>query len=546
VTETVISDRPDLHSEAPWWRSAVIYQVYVRSFADANGDGIGDLPGIRSKLSYIAGLGVDAIWLNPFYPSPQADAGYDVSDYRDVDPRFGTLADAEDLIREAHDLDLRVIVDLVPNHTSDRHVWFQAAVAAAPGSPERDRYMFRDGRGPGGDAPPNNWQSQFAGPAWTRVADGQWYLHLFAPEQPDLNWTNPEVVAEFKSILRFWLDRGADGFRIDVAHGLTKNPALPDVGDAYFDVSTHPTSLVGHPYWDLDAVHEIYQGWRQVLDSYPGDRVFVAEAWVPDPKRLALYLRPNELQTAFNFDFLLAPWDAKAMREVIDATLDSLRSEKAPATWVLSNHDVVRHATRYGGGAVGQRRARAAILLTLSLPGGTYIYQGEELGLEEVTDIPDDRRQDPKFFRTHGAEPGRDGSRVPLPWSGSEPPFGFGTGAPWLPQPDEWVSKTVEAEDSDPGSMLSLYRRALSTRRGEAALGDGPMSWVDAPDGVLAFRRRGDFAVVVNFSDEPRPMPPELVGAEVVLASEPLDAAGGLSPSAAVWLRTPPPRHPAR
>jgi alpha-glucosidase len=548
VTGTELSDRrTDQHTQAPWWRRAVIYQVYVRSFADANGDGIGDLPGVRSKLPYLAGLGVDAIWLNPFYPSPQADAGYDVSNYRDVDPRFGTLADAENLIQDAHGRGIRVIVDLVPNHTSDRHVWFQAALAAAPGSPERDRYMFREGRGPGGDEPPNNWLSQFGGPAWTRVADGQWYLHLFAPEQPDLNWFNPEVVAEFKSILRFWLDRGADGFRIDVAHGLSKNPALPDVGEAYYDVSKHPSSLVGHPYWDVDGVHEIYQGWRQVLDSYPGERVFVAEAWVPDPKRLALYLRPDELQTAFNFDFLLAPWEAKAMREVIDATLDALRSENAPATWVLSNHDVVRHATRYGGGAIGQRRARAAILLTLSLPGGTYIYQGEELGLEEVTDIPDDRRQDPKFFRTHGAEPGRDGSRVPLPWSGSEPPFGFGTGAPpWLPQPEAWASRTVEAEDRDPASMLSLYRSALSTRHGEAALGDGPMTWVDATEDVLAFRRSDDLAVVVNFSDEPRPLPPELVAAEVLVASEPLGAADELPASGAVWLRTRPPRQPAR
>jgi len=532
-----ISDTDARPDEAPWWRSAVIYQVYVRSFADSNGDGVGDLPGIIAHLPYIADLGVDAIWLNPFYPSPQADAGYDVSDYRDVEPIFGTLADAEKLLAEAHERGLRVIVDLVPNHTSSEHAWFKAALASAPGSPERARYIFRPGRGADGSEPPNNWQSQFGGPAWTRVPDGEWYLHLFAPEQPDLDWTDPEVVVEFKSILRFWLDRGVDGFRIDVAHGLAKDPALPDVPADYLQTTLRRRTLEGHPYWDQDAVHDVYRGWREVIDTYPGQRAFVAEAWVPEPSRFARYLRADELQTAFNFDLLLAPWDAKAMRDVIDATLAALRGVGAPATWVLSNHDVVRHVTRYGGGELGLARARAAILLTLSLPGGAYIYQGEELGLEEVEDIPADQRQDPKFFRTQGEEPGRDGCRVPIPWSGTKPPFGFGTGTPWLPQPQSWAAKTVEAERRDPASMLSLYRRALEARRSTPELGDGPMAWIDTVDGLLAFHRGDDFAVAVNFSEQPVALPDELAGAEVVLASAPLAGDGTLPGSTAVWLR---------
>ena len=365
-------------SDAPWWRSAVIYQVYVRSFADSDGDGIGDLPGVRSRLGYIAELGVDAIWLNPFYPSPQADAGYDVSDYRGVDPSFGTLADFDALVADADRLGLRVIVDLVPNHTSSEHPWFRAALAAGPGSGERARYIFREGRGPKGNLPPNDWQSVFGGPAWARTPDGQWYLHLFAPEQPDLDWTNDEVRAEFESILRFWLDRGVDGFRIDVAHGLAKDPALPDIAGGH---TTSGAATVGHPHWDQDDVHEVWRQWRRVIDAYPREVVFVAEAWVDTPVQLARYLRPDELHTAFNFAFLLAPWDAAGLRAAIDSSIGALAAVGAPPTWVLSNHDVVRHVTRYGGGAEGLRRARSAALLMLALPGGAYVYQGEELGL---------------------------------------------------------------------------------------------------------------------------------------------------------------------
>jgi alpha-glucosidase len=527
--------------ETPWWRDAVIYQVYVRSFADSDGDGFGDIPGVRSRLPYVRDLGVDAIWLNPFYPSPQADAGYDVADYRDVDPKFGTLADVDALVAEAHALGLRVIIDLVPNHTSSEHAWFRAACAAAPGSPERARYLFRNGQGPHGDEPPNDWLSNFGGPAWSRLttADGtpeQWYLHLFAPEQPDLDWTNPEVRAEFESILRFWLDRGIDGFRIDVAHGLAKDPAMPDLAGRY---PTSGPAREGHPHWDQDEVHEVYRAWRRVSNSYPGERTFVAEAWVHTPEQLARYLRPDELHTAFNFNFLLAPWDAPAMRAAIDQSMHALGRVGAPATWVLSNHDVTRHVTRYGDGELGTRRARAATLLVLALPGGAYVYQGEELGLPEVTDLPDAVRQDPTFFRTGGAERGRDGCRVPLPWSGDAPPFGNGPSGsrPWLPQPADWAKLTVERQAADPASMLTLYRTALHLRRELPALGDGDLAWVEHGDTqVLAFRREPGFLCVVNAGDKPISVSEALVGnREVVLASAPLDTPGSIPPATAVW-----------
>jgi alpha-glucosidase len=537
-----------LDRNSGWWRGAAIYQVYVRSFADGDGDGTGDLTGVRSKLQYLADLGIDAIWFNPWYPSPMDDGGYDVSDYRDIEPVFGSLAEAEKLIEEAHNLGIRIIIDIVPNHCSDVHPWFTAAVAAGPGSPERERFWFRDGRGENGDLPPNNWQSRFGGPAWTRVTEpdgtpGQWFLHLYSSRQPDLNWTNPQVHAEFADILRFWFNRGVDGFRIDVADGLVKQDGLPDVAD--------PDGRL--PYSDLDGVHEIYREWRKIADSYEDKRVFVGEMWLPDPHRFAMYLRPDELHSAFNFDFLSCPWDAKKLREVVDATLAAHAPVDAPATWVLSNHDVTRHVTRYGRAdtsfsfadrqhkaptdrLLGLRRARAAALLTLALPGGVYIYQGEELGLSEVEDLADEVRQDPVFRRTNGTDIGRDGCRVPLPWSGTEPPYGFNTtgAAPWLPQPDDWATATVEAQTGDPASVLELYRSALTIRHAEPGLGDGPMTWLDVPDGVLAFSRDDRFACVVNLSGATVPVPPHT---EVLLASGPLDGTG-LPSDTAVWLRT--------
>ena len=524
----------------PWWRDAVIYQVYVRSFTDSNGHGVGDLEGIRSRLPYIAALGVDAIWLNPFYPSPQADAGYDVADYRDVDPRFGTLADFDRLLADAHEIGLRVIVDLVPNHTSDQHAWFRDALESAPGSPERARYLFRDGPG-NGDQPPNDWKSTFGGPAWDRVTEldgrpGQWYLHLFAAEQPDLDWTNEEVRAEFDSILRFWFDRGVDGFRIDVAHGLAKDPELPDIAGRF---PARSGARQGHPHWDRDEVHDVYRRWRAVADSYPGDRTFVAEAWVEPPHRLARYLRPDELHSAFNFDFLRSEWDAVALRTVIDQSVAEFAAVGAGATWVLSNHDVVRDVTRYGGDGLGTRRARAAALLMLALPGGAYVYQGEELGLPEVLDLRDDLRQDPFFIGNSGTEIGRDGCRVPIPWSGSAPPFGFSpSGQTWLPQPADWAALTAARQDGDPGSMLSLYRRALHLRRLHLNGGAGPIEWLPSAPGVLAFRRGATFACVVNVTDEPAPIPDELASTTVLLCSDGRSDGRGLGGSGAAWVTT--------
>ena len=514
-----------------WWRDAVIYQVYPRSFADGNGDGMGDLPGVTARLPYLRDLGVDAVWLSPFYASPQADAGYDVADYRAVDPMFGTLTDADDLVRTAHDLGLRVIVDLVPNHCSDQHEWFKQALREGPGSPLRERFHFRAGKGEHGELPPNDWESIFGGPAWTRTTDadgtpGEWYLHLFAPEQPDFNWDHPAVHDEFRSVLRFWLDLGIDGFRVDVAHGLVKAAGLPDIGHE------EQLALLGTapmPYFDQDGVHEIYRDWRRVLDEYSGERIAVAEAWTPTIERAALYLRPDELHQAFNFEYLTTPWEGTALRAVIDKSLTAMGSVGAPATWVLSNHDVTRHATRFanppglgtqlrtpGDRALGLRRARAATLLMLALPGSAYLYQGEELGLPDVTDLPDEVRQDPSFFRAAGQDGFRDGCRVPIPWSGSEPPYGFGPadgGPSWLPQPAQWAELSVAAQTGDWDSTLEMYRTALELRRLHPALGAGSeVTWLDAPDGVLAFRRDGapgeqGFVCVVNLTSQPVTIP---------------------------------------
>ncbi|MEU6821293.1 glycoside hydrolase family 13 protein [Streptomyces atriruber] len=528
-----------------WWRDAGIYQVYPRSFADGNGDGMGDLPGITARLPYLRDLGVDAVWLSPFYASPQADAGYDVADYRAVDPMFGTLTDADGLIGEAHALGLRVIVDIVPNHCSDRHEWFERAVREGPGSAARDRFLFRPGRGTDGELPPNDWESVFGGPAWTRVEDGQWYLHLFAPEQPDFNWEHPDVHDEFRSVLRFWLDLGVDGFRIDVAHGLVKAAGLPDIGHA------EQVKLLGKqavPYFDQDGVHEIYRDWRGILDEYGegdrGRRIAVAEAWTPTVERSARYLRRGELHQAFNFEYLTTGWDAVALRAVIDRSLAAMNAVDAPATWVLSNHDVVRHATRFadGSGARGLRRARAATLLMLALPGSAYLYQGEELGLPEVTELPDEVRQDPAFFRSAGQDGTRDGCRVPLPWSGERAPFGFGPregGPSWLPQPDSWKDLSVAAQSGDPASTLEFYRRALAVRRAHPALGAGrDITWLPAPDGVLAFRRvtsAGSFVCTVNLSASPVALPTP--GTPLLASTEVAPGAGRtvLPADSAVW-----------
>jgi alpha-glucosidase len=522
-----------------WWRDAVIYQVYPRSFADGDGDGTGDLAGVRAKLPYLAELGVDAVWFTPWYLSPLVDGGYDVADYRTVDPAFGTLAEAEKLIAEARELGIRTIVDIVPNHVSDQHAWFRAALAAGPGSPERELFHFRPGRGPHGELPPNDWPSQFSGSTWTRVADGEWYLHLFTPEQPDLNWAHPAVRQEHEDVLRFWFERGVAGVRIDSAALLAKDPRLPD-----FQEGVDP-----HPYIDQDELHDIYRSWRAVADEYGA--VFVGEVWLPDAERFARYLRPDELHTAFNFTFLTCPWDADRLRRAIDDTLAEHAPVGAPATWVLCNHDVTRTVTRYGredtgfdfatkafgtpsDRALGTRRARAAALLTLALPGSVYVYQGEELGLPEA-DIPRDRIQDPMHFRSGGTDPGRDGCRVPMPWAAAEPYCGFGSGTePWLPQPDDWPAYAADRQAADPDSMLTLYRRALALRRTTAGFGDGPLTWLDAPAGVLALARTDGLLCVVNLSGEAVDLPAHSAR---LLASGPLDRDGRLPRDTAVWLR---------
>lgn len=512
-----------------WWRHAVVYQVYIRSFADDDGDGVGDLAGIRSRLPYLRDLGIDALWITPWYPSPMADGGYDVADYRAIEPMFGTLADAEGLLADAHALGIRVLIDIVPNHTSDRHPWFQEATASPRGSAARARYHFVDGRGPNGDEPPNNWPSVFGGPAWARVPDpdgrpGQWYLHIFAPEQPDLNWDDPDVRAEFEDILAFWLDRGVDGFRIDVAHAMIKARGLPDLRPE--DITGAPLAPGGHPHWDQAGVHEIHRTWRRIIDGYPGERILVGEIGVDDPERLAAYLRPDELHTAFNFAYMGAPWNAATLRTVIDDTLRAHRPIGAPATWVLSNHDATRQVTRLGRPfsgtrtrdlddvqptdlVLGTRRSRAAILLTLALPGGAYLYQGEELGLWEVEDLPVEALRDPIWERSGHAIRGRDGCRVPLPWTGAAPPFGFGPAGstPWLPQPAAWAAMTAEAELRDPDSMLSLYRAALRIRRDHPGFHGDHLRWLSSPEGTLHFERGSGLECVVNISDRAIAMP---------------------------------------
>ncbi|WAC67374.1 glycoside hydrolase family 13 protein [Agrococcus sp. SL85] len=529
-----------------WWRTAVIYQIYPRSFADASGDGVGDLAGIAARLPQVAALGVDAIWLSPFYTSPQKDAGYDVADYRDVDPLFGTLDDFDAMLATAHELGLKVIVDLVPNHSSDQHEWFQAALAAAPGSPERSRYIFRDGTGPEGSLPPNNWQSIFGGPAWTRVPDGQWYLHLFDSSQPDFDWLDPEVGEMFVDVLRFWLDRGVDGFRVDVAHGNVKAPGLPDI-----DAEMVEAGSMESPFFGQEDVHEIYRRWHRVLAEYEGDRVLCAEAWVSPLEKMARYVRPDEMHQAFNFVYLETPWDAARLREVIDRSLRAFGEVGAPSTWVLSNHDTIRHRTRlalvppppHGAGigptsaskadpTVSLRRGRAATALMLALPGSAYVYQGEELGLPEVTAIEAHQRQDPTFARTAGELWGRDGCRVPIPWEADAPAYGFsGTGESWLPQPPAWAELARDRQEGDAGSTLELYRRALALRA-EHGLGSGSVEWLDVGRTALAFRN-GDVTVVANLGHDAVDVP----RGEILLASSSLDSAS-LAADEVVWVRT--------
>ena len=527
-----------------WWRDAVIYQIYPRSFADGNGDGTGDLEGVRQRLPYLQELGVDAIWFTPWYSSPLADGGYDVADYRVIHPAFGSLLEAERLVAEAREVGIRSIIDIVPNHISDQHEWFQAALAAGPGSPERERFWFRPGGGEDGSEMPTDWESSFGGATWTRTTDpdgrpGEWYLHLFSPEQPDLNWNHPDVLREHEDVLRFWFDRGVAGIRIDSAAFLVKDPTLPPLATA---------TPGAHPHMDRDELHDIYRSWRTIADSYDEPRVLVGEVWLSDPKRFAAYLRPDEMHSAFNFDFMTRPWGAREMQESIQRTLLEHEPVGAPATWVLSNHDVTRPVTRYGRAdsgfaferkrfgtptdiELGTRRARAAAMLTAALPGALYIYQGDELGLPEV-DLPREVLEDPMHFRSRGVDPGRDGCRVPLPWSGEEPPFGFGSATSWLPQPENWSSLTVDAQIIDPGSMLALYRSALAIRRESHDLRGDSIDWLDLGPTVIAFSRGSSTVSVTNFGPSPIELPAHR---QLLLSSLPL-AGALLPPDSSAWL----------
>lgn len=537
-------------ADHPWWSDAVCYQVYIRSFADANADGIGDLAGIVSRLGYLELLGVDALWITPCYRSPMADHGYDVADSRDIDPLFGDLATFDALVAASHEHGIRVILDLVPNHSSDEHEWFQAAVGAAPGSPERDRYLFRYGRGPEGTEPPNNWPSQFGGSAWTRITEphgqpGQWYLHLFAPEQPDLNWENAEVWADLERTLRFWLDRDVDGFRIDVAHGLAKPPGLPDgatfglvddapdgSGRASEEVIAEPHKQLPDARFDHDGVHEVHRMIRSVTDEYR-DRALLGEIWVADDERFSRYLRPDELHLGFNFRLTGAPFDAAEIKEAIRHSLAAVSSVGAPPTWTLSNHDVPRPVTRFGGGAVGTARARALALVELGLPGVIFLYNGEELGLPSVQ-LPDDVLQDPVWERSGRTRRGRDAHRIPMPWEGDAPPFGFTEGeSTWLPMPQDWLELTVETQLEDAASTLSMYRHALEIRRTHPGFVGDDLEWYGAPEGCFAYRRSGTTMVcALNTSHAPVRLPP----GDVLLSSGPLTEDEKLPPDTAVWL----------
>ncbi|MFT8536700.1 glycoside hydrolase family 13 protein [Bifidobacterium aquikefiri] len=606
----------DAGSPQTWWKQAVVYQIYPRSFKDSTGSGLGDIAGITSKIDYLQQLGVDCIWLSPFYPSALADGGYDVADYRNVDPKLGTMADFDDLSAAGHAHGLKIVVDIVPNHSSNLHPWFQEALIAEPNSAARQRYIFRNGRGAQGELPPTDWIGNFGGSAWTRVADGQWYLHLFAKEQPDFNWDNRDVREDFIKTLRFWSDHGADGFRVDVAHGLAKDLNRTDLND-WSALATLPLPIDGsHPLYDRDEVHEIFRQWRTVFDEYDPPRFAVAEAWV-NPARQYLYSSPKELGQIFNFEFAKKNWIRNEIHQAIEEGIEQAARSGSTSTWVMSNHDVIRHATRYAlpqvptknglyhmqakdwvlrdgssfieNRALGTRRSRAAIMLELALPGSAYVYQGEELGLFEVPDIPWNQLQDPESFGTSGAasSKGRDGCRVPLPWVGSDHPilnavdvhefsvtqdvisrfghinpkdgsgsFGFSpskktdgsnhvTEETHLPQPDWYAHFAADVESSDPQSMLHLYQKSLQLRH-ELQTNNTSLTWLEGYDktssihdgadgqlgGVIAYKRANGWASITNFGSEPVSLPT----GTVILTSTPLNDDGKLPQDATAWI----------
>ncbi len=547
-----------LRGPKDWWRQAVVYQIYPRSYADQNGDGIGDLKGITSRVPYLKELGVDAVWLSPFYPSELADGGYDVADYRNIDPRIGTLEEFDVMLETLHANGIRVFVDVVPNHSSDQHEWFQAALKAAPGSPERDRYIFRDGKGENGEIRPSELVSHFGPTAWTRITEpdgtpGQWYMHLFAKEQPDFNWDNQEVRDDFIKTMRFWSDRGVDGYRIDVAHALVKdlkNGHLPERQS--YDVSVMKDDGTDDLF-DRDEVHEIYASWRQVYNEYDPPRVAVAEAWVHANRRAA-YASEKGLGQSFSFDLLGTPWNSKKFHDTIDYNLKASSKTGSSTTWVFSNHDVIRHATRFGlsdeinknlpkwfrsadresqiNFKQGLERARAATMLILALPGSTYLYQGEELGMHEPLNIPSDQMQDPQWFRSEGSI-SRDGCRVPMPWTSTGSSFGFGPGGSHLPQPEWFKDVNVEKQDGVKGSTLEMYRDALRIRKD--LICEEKLTWVKhwLNNNVLHFKRPNGWQSITNFGNKPIKLPK----GQVLISSQPL-VDGKIAPNTTVWLQS--------
>ncbi len=544
-----------LSKDKNWWRQAAIYQIYPRSFADTDGNGIGDLKGVTSKVDYLASLSLDAVWLSPFYPSPLADGGYDVADYRNVDPKLGTLEDFDEMLAALHARGIRVFVDIVPNHSSHLHQWFKDAIDSTPGSKERARYIFRDGRGANGEIPPTDWPSHFAPSAWTHESawggkHNQWYMHWFAPEQPDWNWDNPEVEADFLATLKFWADRGVDGFRIDVAHALKKDLSEPLRMRATMEYDA-PQNLEGTGIlMDRNEVLDVYRTWRKLFNSYDPPRVAVAEANV-HPSRMPLYASEDTLGQSFDFRFIDAAFTARNYKECVSQSLELAKKNKSSTTWTLGNHDQMRYATKLGlhpivdrndwllshgqshpvDFEIGTRCSVAANLFILALPGCTYIYQGDELGIHEVANIPFDQVQDPVYLRNLKQAKGRDGSRVPLPWTRSDKNFGFGTGTPHLPQPEWFADFSVEAESGDSGSPLEIFRAALKLRSELQCAEE--ITWHErTSEDVLHFSRPNGWNCITNFRASKYPMPP----GEIILASSPL-IDGKIAAGTTTWFK---------
>ena len=563
-----------LSKDKSWWRQAAIYQIYPRSFKDSNGDGLGDIKGITSKIDYLSSLSLDAVWLSPFFPSALVDGGYDVDDYRDVDPKLGTLADFDEMLAKLHDAGIRIFVDIVPNHSSNLHLWFKEAIAAEPGSAARNRYIFRDGKGANGELPPTDWPSHFAPSAWTHESKmggkhNQWYCHLFAPEQPDWNWDNPEIEADFLKTLKFWADRGVDGFRIDVAHAMKKDLSEPLKSQPRYASHKELDQAKGtNVLFDRNEVHEVFKTWRNLFNQYDPPRVAVAEANV-SAEALVKYASTEELGQSFNFELLEANFNAYDFKTIIDRAINSSKKNGSSTTWCLNNHDQMRPATKFGllptvdrvrwrnsNGTtspldvkLGTQSAIAGSMLIMALPGCTYIYQGEELGLHEVTDIPEDQIQDPQYLRNLKVDKGRDGCRVPLPWTKTGSSFGFGAAGAHLPQPKNFGDYSVEVESADPTSPLSIFRKALALRK--ELLAPEEITWHETGDSnVLHFSRPNGLNCITNFGRNYYNFDAVLKsGGEVIHSSAPLAKAGvylvhgvettgnDLPPATTVWVK---------